>query len=289
MKNIAAGLVLYNPDLYRLKENIDSIIKQVKSVVLIDNGSLNIEEVKAELSNYRCVTIIKNDKNYGIGFALNQIIKFCIDNHFEWVLTLDQDTVVPKDIIKNYVKYITVGKVALICPKIQDRNDLIHDNNQNDDEIVFVKKCITSASLTNVEICKEIGLFDETMFIDLIDFDYCIRLSLMGYRILKVNTSIIIHQLGNLKIYNLLGKKIHVTNHSKERIYYYFRNSIYYSRKHKRIIRTKEIYWDLFKKICKINVFEKDKLNKMLYLLRGIEDGLKGRMGPLNDSMHTKQ
>lgn len=287
MNDIAAGIVLYNPNLYRLKENIDSIIKQVNFIVLIDNGSLNIEEVKTKLSGYTNIMIIQNDKNYGIGFALNQIIKFCIDNHFEWVLTLDQDSVVSNDIIKNYLKYITIDKVALICPQIRDRNEMVYKNDQSDKEIVFVKKCITSASLTNVKICKEIGLFDEDMFIDLVDFDYCIRLTSAGYRILKVNTSIITHQLGNLKVYNVFGKKIHVTNHSKERIYYYSRNSIYYSRKHKEIINIKEIYWDLFKKICKVIIFEKDKLNKIQYFLHGINDGLNRRMGPLNDNNFT--
>ena len=41
MKYIA-GIVLYNPDLGRLKENIESICKQVDKVILIDNGSDNI-------------------------------------------------------------------------------------------------------------------------------------------------------------------------------------------------------------------------------------------------------
>ena len=42
----AAGIVLYNPDVERLHENINGIINQVDALILIDNGSDNIKEIE---------------------------------------------------------------------------------------------------------------------------------------------------------------------------------------------------------------------------------------------------
>lgn len=39
---VLAGIVLYNPEIGRLQENIDAIYQQVDTVLLIENGSSNI-------------------------------------------------------------------------------------------------------------------------------------------------------------------------------------------------------------------------------------------------------
>lgn len=41
-----AGIVLFNPEIERLKENLQAIVPQVVEVVLIDNCSQNIAEIK---------------------------------------------------------------------------------------------------------------------------------------------------------------------------------------------------------------------------------------------------
>ena len=42
---IGAGIVTFNPDIGRLKENIDAILPQVSELVIVDNGSANVDEV----------------------------------------------------------------------------------------------------------------------------------------------------------------------------------------------------------------------------------------------------
>lgn len=281
---IAAGIVLYNPDLVRLRENIESIYQQVNMVLLVDNGSINIEEIEQEFNKLENIIFIKNEGNLGIAYALNQLVKYCLRNDYEWVLTLDQDSVVPNDIINSYIKYTGYENVALISPRIIDRNEMIHEEkiSKIHTDVDVIKKCITSASLTNVNKCSDIGFFDEKMFIDLVDFDYCKRALNANYTILRINNVIMNHQLGDMEIRNIYTKKIRVTNHSKERVYYYSRNSIYYLNKHRENISKQEIYWDLLKKISKVVFFENDRLNKTIYFLKGLRDGKKNRMGQLN-------
>ena len=47
MKDLtAAGIVLYNPDINRMNENINNIINQVDYVILVDNGSKNKPDIE---------------------------------------------------------------------------------------------------------------------------------------------------------------------------------------------------------------------------------------------------
>ena len=48
----AAGIVTYNPDIQRLKANIDAITNQVYIVYCFDNGSDNINEIRRLLDAY---------------------------------------------------------------------------------------------------------------------------------------------------------------------------------------------------------------------------------------------
>ena len=48
-EKVIAGIVLYNPELQRLEENICALLKQVDEIVLMDNHSVNEDEIRLEL------------------------------------------------------------------------------------------------------------------------------------------------------------------------------------------------------------------------------------------------
>ena len=50
-KTISAGIVLFNPNIERLNENIQAIVGQVDRVILFDNGSSNYVQIKNFLHN----------------------------------------------------------------------------------------------------------------------------------------------------------------------------------------------------------------------------------------------
>lgn len=95
MEKIFAGIVLYNPDIERLKENVDNIINQVSRVILVNNGSENTEENRINIWTWAGKTkiIYENlNKNKGIAAALNVIVNKCIDYNVNWVMTLEFKT-----------------------------------------------------------------------------------------------------------------------------------------------------------------------------------------------------
>lgn len=158
MERIAAGIILFNPELTRLKENIEAIFNQVELIIMIDNNSANIDIVERECSIYNKIILIKNDENRGIAAALNQAMNYCKTNGYKWVITLDQDSICPLNMVEEYQKYLNIPNVAIVSPTIEDRNKEPIELNKSKIEYEFINKCITSGALTNVEAWGDWGI-----------------------------------------------------------------------------------------------------------------------------------
>lgn len=285
---IAAGIVLYNPDFERLKENINSITPQIDKLVLVNNGIDN-QSIESELLHFigsnKKINLINNGCNYGVAYALNQICQWAKEQGYEWVLTLDQDSVCEKNMIEMLVnsKEFTEERVGILCPTIVFEKDGIviakTDKIQDPSSGSSLEACITSGSLTNIKAWDEVGGFDEWMFIDHVDNDFCRTLQNAHYRILRVSNAVLYQQAGEMKYRKtIFGKTILLPNYSEKRNYYISRNTIYFIRKHKRTISImREILRFLYIELRKI-LYEKGKLGTIRSAIRGIEDGLKKKI-----------
>lgn len=273
---IISGIVTYNPNCKDLKKNIDSILQQplIKKIIIVDNGSNNIEEVK-KISTSKEFILIENKENSGIAFALNQIMKEAYQLGFEWVLTCDQDSRLPNNMLFEFSKYTNLKNVAIISPAIFDVNsNSMLDKVNLDEEVSYIDQCITSGSLNNTFFWESIGGFDEFLFIDSVDFDYCFRLRKHGQKILRVNNMILEHELGDTKNVNIFGKVFPVLNHGPIRKYYIARNRIYCDYKNENGLRVNSILY-IIKSIVFILLYEKQKLLKLKKTLSGTIDGFK--------------
>lgn len=277
--DISAGIVLFNPDINRLKENISAVIVQCTHIYLVDNGSNNIDEIKGLLNQYNQskISILCNMENQGIAKALNQLIVAAQKGGFEWILTLDQDSVAPSNIVEEFEKYTNDLNTGMLCPVICDRNKgFVVEAKDGYKEI---DECITSGSLLNIKAWSEIGGFDESMFIDGVDFDICYRLRKNRYKILCIQSVVLLHELGRIEYHRFLFWKILVKNHSAFRKYYIARNIIYIAKKRKsKFLMAKGMLQEI-KLLCIVVLYEDDKLNKSRCICRGIYDGFKGKVG----------
>lgn len=293
MLECAAGIVTYNPEMERLMENIYAILPQVKKLIIVDNASRNVDELKAKFRDDNRIILIENKENKGIATALNQIMETSIQQGFQWTLTLDDDSVVPSDMIEQYQKYISKEQVAMIVPVIQDRTmEGFYENRIKEEEYEYIETAITSGTLMNNAVWREVNGFEDKLFIDYVDFDYCMRVKIAGYRVLRVNGVKLLHEIGNateIKLFTILGnffgrkttigsafwKLRYTSNHSPMRLYYRTRNQYYYMKQYadyidkKRFLRGMKIIW-----IVKL-IFEKDRIKKSRAIHRGIMDGKK--------------
>lgn len=276
MKDLVyGGIVTYNPDVARLKENICAIKCQVKAVIIIDNNSDNFDMIKKLCSN-EGIILIRNKKNLGIAYALNKLFKYVFEKYGKsvWVLTLDQDTVVFPNIVDTYLEYINIdAKIASVTSLRVDRNYSI-DNHVTSKKYQYVRKCITSANMVYVGAWIKLNGFNNKLFIDMVDSEFCYRLTRSGYKILCVNSEEFLHELGNAFNISILGKRITVLNHNALRRYYINRNTVYLLRNYKEA-HLDYSYFELLKSLLVIVLFEKDKINKISNSIMGIIDGFK--------------
>lgn len=268
MNKSIAGIVLYNPDLKRLAENVNAIASQVDEILFVDNHSLNLSNVKEMFTDGK-YSYIENNENYGIAKALNQICYYASQKAYKWVLTLDQDSVVCDGLIEIYNKYVD-HSIGLLTCKIIDRN---FDSKEIVEPIpCIVKSAITSGSYVNISAWEKVGGFDEKMFIDFVDNDFCMTLIENHYRLFRIGSVSILHELGHSRRIKFLRGQI-IYNHSAFRYYYLIRNRIYYARKHRHsdsLVRNiLATLWRAFLILC----FESHKLDNCKALSKGLVDG----------------
>lgn len=273
---IAAVIITYNPNRLLLCNNVKAIFKQVAKVVIVDNCSEDKGFVE-ELS-FTDIDFVFQEENVGIAKALNVGIEKLENEGVDWVLTLDQDSICPSNLIESYKHYIEENNIAVICPNI----DYSGDVRKATKEMEYVSACMTSASLTSVRAWRDIGGFDESFFIDYVDNDFCKRLTDSGYRIIQDNEVVLRHQLGDSKYVFFFFEKKLFGEHAPTRTYYMVRNNLFYIKKYRSSISlTKEILKFLFI-VIQIIVYSSNKRSHIARINDALVDFSKGRMGKYN-------
>ena len=279
MCKVAAIIVSYNPD-SNLFDSINLLLNQVEKVIIVDNGSKE-----------KYVKYIKsiNKENLGVATALNIGVRKALENGYEWILTMDQDSKASPDMVKKMFNvYNSINReerkdILSIFPNFVDERIQSIEENSNMNSYEYVDADITSGNLLRKEVFEKVGFFDDSLFIDLVDTDFCMRLNEKGIKMIKIRDAVLYHSLGESKtIKGILGS-FNTSNHSALRRYYMTRNRFYIWEKYKglnsfTLNRDKKLFK---KEFVKIILGEKDKVNKIKMVLRGYKDYKKGIKGKL--------
>jgi len=272
MKTILGAIITYNPDLVLLNQNINSFAIAVDFIVIVDNGSNNIEAILALESDK--IYVLRNAKNLGIAEGLNFALQYALENNFEFILTMDQDSFFEEPTIPILLSGFENEKTAIVCPVLKDMNSnhLVCVAQ----EYVEVFTTITSGSLCRVSTLKLVGGFNSKMFIDYVDVELCLRLQKNGFKILRSQFSVLCHHLGESKMYSILGINFISTNHSPLRNFYFARNKVYVYKKYFIYFPTFVVrdFLSFCKTIFIILFFEQMKKAKIKMICRGIWHGI---------------
>lgn len=253
---IAGCVILYNP-LDDVVDNISSYLEYVDKLYIFDNSEYASFREKFDGIDKCCY--ISENKNLGIAYALNYCARLCIRDGYNWMLTMDQDSRFNVDLSEFFnMTNLVDDDVAIIAPKYDMGGFYQSDN--------FV--VMTSGNLINLDIYEKIGGFKDYLFIDMVDYEYCLNLRKNGYDIKTCDNISLKHNLGNIESKKIFGKVIYFTNHSPFRRYYITRNRYILNR----------LYSDIFPVFCrrelcynkrelvKILLFESSKMEKLLMI-----------------------
>ena len=273
---ICAGIVTYNPDIVLFSQCLEAIKKQVARTYVFDNGSKNIDELKILLPDDAC--IIASEMNRGISKALNELCLLADKEGYDWILTMDQDSICAENMVDILSRHIVEDSIGILAPRVEFRSDgmLIHETKNKKSEVEEIRACITSGSLTRLEAWKKIGGFDEWMFIDHVDNEFCTHLRVDGYTIIRDNKALLYQRAGEMKYLSLPGgKKVLLPHYSERRNYFICRNTVYYILKYRNYINSWHEWMTFaYSQIIKV-LLEDNRIGTIRSTYKGIRDAIR--------------
>ena len=276
--DVLAGIVLYNPDIDRLNKVVNSVLGQVKELLLVDNGSKNKADIQNLCHERDNVRLIRNESNDGIAKALNQICQYGKDNEYFWALTLDHDTVCPTNLVAELLAASDKQDIGIVCPAVHYEGVNI-DTKTKYEVGEYVYACMTSGSLTNLLAWEKVGGFNEGYFIDFVDNEFCMKLKLNGYKVFRTFRTTMNHQLGETRKMNIFGRRRTGTVHSSIRCYYMMRNNVMFIIKYSKNLRVPKECAKVIYIAYRQLLFSNHRMQDLRFISMGIFDGIKRKLG----------
>jgi rhamnosyltransferase len=291
IKTIAV-IVTYNPTPSSLIQLLATLATQTLRIIIVDNNSANLEAWQEKVSTNEKVTLLVLDKNYGIAYAQNKGIQQAISTpQSKYIVFFDQDSMVTINFIRSLQKgYEALSAknppIAAVGPICIDKRynfyyPLIRFNRwgfrrkiltENKLQPCRVSTIISSGMLVHKAILQDIGLMNESFFIDHVDTEWCLRAVSKGYHIYAIPAAKMQHAIGDEFI--KVGKW-RLSVHSPTRRYYQVRNTFYMFKLGyiPKLIAVREMVFSIIHQ-CLLIILYRKKREYWRVLWKAIKDGM---------------
>jgi rhamnosyltransferase len=271
------------------------MVAECGRAIVVDNGS----DVEAcdRMRGIAGVEVVALGENQGIAVALNHGLARAAETGAAWVVTFDQDSRPAPGFVRALLATrASRPRAAVVGSYVQEaavpqgpcwlrphpRFPLFFQRTPAGSDLDGITMVVTSGALTELATWRALGGFDEDLFIDYVDTDYCLRCRLAGRTIAVSVGAHLAHHLGRREARKWVGRTFYPTHHSPLRHYYVARNRVRMIRRH----ALREPHWFLFDCaaaalwLFRVLAFESAKAKKLRAMLLGTWDGLRGRFGP---------
>lgn len=197
-------------------ESLGKISYPDYEIVIVDNGSTNDSE-RILKKRFPCHKFIQTGKNLGFAGGNNKGIKYALENGADYILILNNDTIVKEDFLEPLVELAESNEQVGICgpiiyswnrkdqvlfagAKINTKSGIINLINLRKMDNVPIKIASDyiegSAMLVKRKVFNDIGLMDARYFIYWEETDFCTRAKMEGYSLYICPESAIWHKGG---------------------------------------------------------------------------------------------
>jgi rhamnosyltransferase len=318
--SLAGVVVTFFPDA-EFGLRLSTIAREVDRLLIVDNSAeAEVAARLGALASEYGAEVIFSDGNVGLASALNRGFAILAESGFDWVIAFDQDST-PEPGLATALLATAGGQLSGVPPSLsklwRTRKPDPHGNtkpaavvgaNWRDEgrpgfpsrhlrrhprfplffqrqiaprDLDAVTCVITSGSLFQLPTWRALGGFDQGLFLDLVDTDYCLRARRAGHEVRVAAHARLLHRRGAKRAVRFLGRTWWPAFIPPLRLRYLFRNRILLLRRHGWAVP----HWVVFemfyvaKIILEILFLEDQKLAKLAACLRGTWDGLLGRTG----------
>jgi rhamnosyltransferase len=274
-------VVLYRPESEALP-NVRITAAQVDHVFAIDNTEQPDPDFVESLRTVPNLTYVPLGGNLGVATALNTGVGLARDAGYSWALTMDQDSVPEKDMVATLARWVSSSDewapIGTIAPRLWDG---VRPKGDPYSECHSMLTVITSGSLLDIAAWEEVGRFDDSLFIDHVDHDLCLRMHERGFAVLRCGEAEMAHSIGEVRKHEF-PRTTYTSNHSALRRYYITRNRFIVATRHRasspkfwrRQMRAQK------RELAQIVLYEDHKIAKLLMSWRGYRDFKRGVTGP---------
>jgi rhamnosyltransferase len=295
MTTLGALIILFHPDEEQLARAM--AMRDACDRLLVVDNSPQPDRRAALLLGDAGITLLHHGNRHGIAGAFNCGLSALFEQGADAVALFDQDSTAPDDyfvVMRDRCESLG-SRAFLMGPRIFDENDqrflpelatsglAVERLSLSPD--VALQRCaflISSGCVVSRDAFMRLGRFDEALFIDHVDTEYCLRALLRNVPVYVVPSLVLSHRIGSRRRHKLGSLELTTMNHPGFRRYYSARNAMqlalqYGLRLPVAIVPNVLTLWQ----IVQIVLAEQHKLAKLNAIAWGIVDGLLGRMGPI--------
>ncbi len=286
-ERIAVGIVLFHPP-SSAHALIGAANKQFASVFLVDNtpGGDELTD-RPDLRRWASQTIT-NDSNYGLAVAFNQLCAAARAAGFEWLLLLDQDSALPDDFA---LRFRSAMESLRSAPGIFAANYFTRlagatlpgyavPQGQKTGRVLTA---INSGSLIHLGTHEALGGYDEALFIDHVDHDYCLRLKKHGSAIHATREPLFEHQIGQVIGKRRFGRVWQSSGHSPQRRQEWARGLAWMIKRYWRTAPgwcAERLFIEWPRHVMAMLILEDQRRQKTLALVKGLVQGMLSSPSP---------
>lgn len=219
--------------------------------------------------------------NMGIAHAQNKGVKEAIRRGFRYFVFFDQDSRFDEQYVSSI--YHEYQKIQSNDPHIATLGPLLIDSKTGQEYLSSVPHSkmydidthiISSGSIVEKATFDVVGLYEEDLFIDLVDSEWCWRAKTFG-----LNT----YMTRRVKLYHSMGKRywrfgrFAIRLSSPNRYYYQYRNMILMLRRDYAPFRWKyKTGLRSLLDLCMVPIISSEGKQILIHMIKGIRDGIKG-------------
>lgn len=198
-------------------------------VLIVDDASpCTSDPVLRRAEDLPNVRVVRHLVNAGIGRGLNDGLAAAQAAGCRWLLTVDQDTLLPADYVSTIVEAgrllglsgVPLGALGAGAVNIAGATMRYPGRTLDYGGLIFsiTEEVVQSGTIWNVEAMTSLGGFNEAFGMDAVDAHACLRLREQGLVVAALPELAIDHRLGSAQSVNVgRDRPVFVTGHSPER------------------------------------------------------------------------
>jgi len=278
---VCAIIIAYDSCLAHL-EKILSVVASECTIIVADNS----EDPKKAKKIEQCVlashgTYIGMRGNAGIAAAQNMAIRVALEMETNFLLLLDDDCLPQPGMVAILlgcaIKFQNRAVVSAVA--LDDRKVDVSNVRGTKGTLVACRDLTSSGTLIPKVIFEQVGFFDQSLFVDGVDFDWGWRALALGIPLYITRDTYIGHRRGEYSIAGCIPVPAPI------RHYYQFRNMpVLMFRTHTPVAWRCTRIIKLPVKIILIALLMPRRVERLRYALAGLRDaicGFSGKIGPL--------